>query len=155
MDPAEIVRAMRIVMALLDRWEGLVLRPYLCAAGVPTIGLGSTVYEDGTAVRLTDPPITRDRAIALASHQVRRRYMRAVRAYCPEAANAERLAAITSLTYNIGPGALRASTLRRRVNAEDWAGCPPQFMRWNRAGGRVLRGLSARRAAEVAVFEAH
>jgi lysozyme len=149
MDPKDIERAMAIVMQLLWRWEGMVLRPYLCSAGVATIGLGSTRYLDGTAVQLTDPPITREQAVVLARDQVRSAYMRGVRGLCPQADTAGRLAALTSLTYNIGVGALRASTLRRKVNADDWDAVPTQFLRWTRAGGRELRGLVARRRAEI------
>ena len=53
---------MLLAAKLCRRFEGLYLRPYLCPAGVPTIGYGSTVYENGMAVQLTDPPITRERA---------------------------------------------------------------------------------------------
>lgn len=153
MDPKDIERALALVMQLLWRWEGMVLRPYLCSAGVPTIGLGSTRYLDGRAVLLTDPAITRDQAVILARDQVRGTYMRAVRGLCPEADTPGRLAAITSLTYNIGPAGLAGSTLRRRINAERWDEVPGEIRRWNRAGGRVLRGLTLRREAEVAVWE--
>ncbi len=155
MDPKDIERALAIVMQLLWRWEGMVLRPYLCSAGVPTIGLGSTRYLDGRAVLLTDPAITRDQAVILARDQVRGTYMRAVRGLCPEADTPGRLAAITSLTYNIGVGALRASTLRRRVNAQAWDDVPAQFLRWTRAGGRELRGLVARRQDEIRHLAIH
>lgn len=149
MDPQVIQDAMRLLLAFLARWEGIVLQPYLCSAGVPTIGMGSTRYPDGRAVKLTDPPISRETAIVIARDQLRRRYMRAVRAYCPELVTAERLAAISSLTYNIGPAGLAGSTLRRRINAEAWDEVPAQIRRWNRASGRVVRGLTLRRHAEV------
>jgi lysozyme len=149
MSPEDIAEAMRLAEILLHRWEGMVLHPYLCSAAVPTIGLGSTRYLDGRAVRLTDPPITREHALVLAREQIRRRYLRAVRAYCPDVTDPRRVASLTSWTYNMGPGALRASTLRRAINAEDNAAVPPQWRRWNKAGGRVVRGLTLRREAEL------
>ena len=149
MTPEDIAEAMRLAEALLHRWEGMVLTPYLCSAGVPTIGLGSTRYLDGRPVRLTDPPITREHALVLARDQLRRRYLRAVRAYCPDLTDPRRVAALTSWTYNLGPGALAASTLRRRINAQAWEAVPPEWRRWNRAGGRVIAGLTARREAEL------
>ena len=60
-----------------------------------------------------------------------------------------RLAAIISFAYNVGLGNLRISTLRRRVIAEDWAGAQSEIVRWNKANGRVLRGLTRRREAEA------
>lgn len=149
MSPEDIAEAMRLCEALLHRWEGMVLRPYLCSAGVPTIGLGSTRYLDGRAVTLNDPPITREHALILAREQVRRRYLRAVRAYCPNLTEPRKAAALCSWTYNAGPGALRGSTLRRTINAEDNEAVPPQWRRWNKAGGRVVRGLTLRREAEL------
>jgi lysozyme len=62
---------------------------------------------------------------------------------------------MTSLAYNIGLDAFRASTLLRLYNAGNTAGAAAQFDRWSRANGRVLRGLVARREAERAVFEGH
>lgn len=62
------------------------------------------------------------------------------------------LAALASLAYNIGLANFRNSTLLRLLNAGDRGGAANQFLRWNRAGGRVLRGLSNRRAAERAMF---
>lgn len=61
-------------------------------------------------------------------------------------------AALTSLAYNIGVGAFARSTLVRLLNADDYAGAAEQFAVWRRAGGKVLAGLVARRAAERALF---
>lgn len=153
MTPEEIEEAVSIILKLLFRWEGLVLTPYLCSAGVPTIGLGSTRYLDGTAVTLNDPPITREFAVVMAKDFVRRKYLRAVRAYCPNLTQPARVAATSSLTYNIGTNALKNSTLRRRINDEIFEDVPNQFLRWTRAGGREVRGLVLRRRAEIKVWE--
>lgn len=151
MSPEDIAEAMRVCEGLLLRWEGMVLRPYLCSAGVPTIGLGTTRYPDGRAVRLTDPPITEAHAMVIARDQIRGRYLRAARGACPNLTDPRKLGALVSWTYNLGPGALIASTLRRAINAEDDAATIAQWRRWNKAGGRVLRGLTARREAELRV----
>ncbi|MBP8236036.1 MAG: lysozyme, partial [Rhizorhabdus sp.] len=52
-----------------------------------------------------------------------------------------------SFAYNVGVGALRGSTLLRKLNAGDFAGAAEQFLVWNKAGGKVLAGLVKRRAA--------
>ncbi len=141
-----------VVVPLLERFEGLYLKPYLCPAGVPTIGLGSTRYLDGRLVRLTDPPITRGHAYALAKDQLRREYLPAVLALCPGADNTERIAALTDFAYNLGTTALRGSTLRKRVNEQDWEAARRELLRWTRGGGRVLPGLVSRRRAEAALI---
>jgi lysozyme len=66
-------------------------------------------------------------------------------------ADANRLAALIDFTYNLGAGHLRSSTLRRKVNAKDWAAMPAELRKWVRGGGRVLPGLVARRNAEAAL----
>ena len=140
-----------LVLALCRRFEGLYLTPYLCPAGIPTIGYGATYYEDGTRVTLRDPPITREQAEALLSWHVRTVYLPAVHRLCPDVDSPERLAALIDFTFNLGAGNLRNSTLRRRVNEERWEDVPDELRKWNKSGGRVLRGLTARREAEAAL----
>jgi lysozyme len=146
-----MVDAVEVAAALARRFEGLYLRPYLCPAGVPTIGYGATYYEDGTRVQLTDPPITRDRAEELLLWMVRRVYLPVVVRLCPGVDSPGRLAALIDFTFNLGSGQLKASTLRRKVNAGDWNAVPDELRKWVRGGGRVLRGLVLRREAEVAL----
>lgn len=136
----------------MRRFEGFYARPYLCPAGVPTIGFGNTYYEDGSLVTLSDPPITRDRAEALLLWTVANVYLPQAIKLCPGVDAPERLAAILDFTYNLGGTALKNSTLRRKVNAGDWDAVPAEFMKWNKAGGRVLRGLTLRREAEVSLL---
>lgn len=144
--------AVEVAAALMRRFEGFMAHPYLCPAGVPTIGYGATYYEDGRAVKLTDPPITRARAEALLLWAVRTRYLPAVLRLCPNVDTPERLAALVDFAFNLGATNLRNSTLRRKVNADDWDGARVQIMRWVRAGSRVLRGLVRRREAERALM---
>lgn len=150
--PGGDVLAVAIASALCRRFEGLFLHPYLCPAGIPTIGYGSTRYLDGTAVRLTDPPITRELAERMLLQSIQRVYLPAVLRLCPSIDSPKRLAAIIDWCYNLGAGQLAASTLRRRINADRWLEVPAEVRRWNRGGGRVLRGLVLRRDAEVTLI---
>jgi len=146
--------AVAIAANLARRFEGLYLTPYLCPAGVPTIGYGATYYEDGTPVTLRDAPITRQRAEALLVWMIRRVYLPAVLKWCPRLhlETPGRVAALIDWTFNLGSGKLRTSTLRKRVNEDDWDAVPDELRKWNKAGGRVLRGLTIRREAEIQVL---
>ena len=70
-----------------------------------------------------------------------------------EATSQEQFDALVSFTYNVGPANLRRSTLLRKHIAGDYAGAAKEFGRWNRAAGRVLRGLTRRRKAEAALYK--
>lgn len=142
--------AEEIAWQLIRRFEGLRLSPYLCPAGVGTVGYGSTRYENGIAVQLTDPPISRERAEALMLHEVRQIAPK-VRQLCPGADTPGRQAALIDFTFNLGLGRLRSSTLRKRVNAGDWDAVPAELRKWVIGGGRVLPGLVKRREAEAAL----
>ena len=60
--------------------------------------------------------------------------------------------ALVSFTFNLGSGALQRSTLRRKVNREEHADVPTEFMKWVWAGGRKLKGLVKRRQAETLLY---
>jgi lysozyme len=144
--------AVEIAAALARRFEGLYLSPYLCPAGVPTIGYGATYYEDGASVTLRDPAITRYRADYLLLWMVRTVYIPAVLKLCLSVDTPQRMAALIDFTFNLGAGNLKASTLRKRVNAGQWDQVPGELRKWNRGGGRVLRGLVIRREAEAGLI---
>lgn len=148
MTPEQIEHGLAVAAGLCRQFEGVWLRPYLCPAGVATIGIGSTVYEDGQPVRLTDPGITKERAAKLLMMDLRRVRLPAVMALCPTIDTPGRLAALLDFSYNLGTGALRASTLRRRVLSGRWDLVPGELRKWVRGGGRVLPGLVARREEE-------
>lgn len=134
-------------------FEGMYLKPYLCPAGVPTIGVGSTFYEDGRRVTLKDPPITRERAMELLDHELEQCLPRVLR-LCPTLKEwgEQSVGAVLDFTFNCGSGALRASTLRKRINDDDIPGAQTELMKWVRGGGKVLPGLVRRRAAEAALL---
>lgn len=129
--------------SLIRRFEGLRLRAYLCPAGVPTIGYGST----GPDVKLgqvctaeeAEARMQLDAGVFLAG----------ALASVPTATTDGRQAALADFAYNLGLTRLRSSTLRRRALAGDWEGVRVELAKWVRGGGRVLPGLVARRQAEA------
>ena len=145
--------AIVIARGLCLVFEGMYLKPYLCPANVPTVGVGSTFYEDGRRVTLKDPPITRERAMALLDHELQQ-CLPKVQRLCPGLSDwgPKAEAAILDFAFNCGVGALSGSTLRKRINADDVTGAKTELMKWVRGGGRVLPGLVKRRAAEAALL---
>jgi lysozyme len=142
-----------IAAALCKQFEGYRAKPYLCPAGVPTIGYGSTYYADGRKVALTDPSMSEPDAAALLLQELHHTYLPGVLRQCPVLLTDERKCnAIVDFAYNLGTGRLQTSTLKRKINAQDWEGAKEQLMLWTKGGGRVLPGLVKRRSAEVALL---
>ena len=142
--------ALNLAAGLCRKFEGLRLKPYLCPAGIPTIGYGSTRYADGRAVTLRDRPITAAQAEALLLLTLRRDYQAGVLKASPSLSDRPKaLAAALDFAYNLGVRSYADSTLCKRINAQDWAGARAELKKWVRGGGQVLPGLVARRAAEA------
>ena len=148
--------AVELAAALCREFEGFRDRPYLCPAGVPTIGYGSTFFPDGRKVTMNSPLITRERAEEMLQHALLTTFLPAVLRQCPNLKTAipERVAAILDWTYNLGEGNLATSTLRKRLLAEDWAGACTEILRWNKGPNKKpLPGLVRRREAEVQLIK--
>jgi lysozyme len=128
--------------------------PYLCSARVPTLGFGTTYYEDGRRVTLRDAPITKDRASGLLSLQLAKVYAPAVDSSVKVPMSGLMRGSLVSFSYNVGGAALRKSTLLRMVNQQRWAEVPRAFSMYRMGGGRVLAGLERRRKAEALMFMA-
>lgn len=148
------MEAVVIAASLCRQFEGLFLKPYFCPANVATIGFGSTRYEDGRRVTLADPPITKARAEELLRWELNKVCVPAVARSCPNLKEPRKLAALLDFTFNLGSGNLHSSTLRKKVNAEDWDAAQIELAKWVRGGGRVLPGLVKRRTAEAALLRA-
>lgn len=141
--------------ALIRRFEGLRLKPYLCPAGVPTIGYGSTAYGDGHKVKLTDKPISAPVAEAMMQRDAEV-FSKAAAVLSPVLRLHEnKHAAIADFCYNLGTTRYKASTLRRRVDANDWPGAQEELAKWIWGGGKKLPGLILRRKAEALLVSKH
>ena len=138
-------------VALIKQFEGFSAKPYLCPAGVPTIGYGATYYPDGKRVTMADRPVSEADATAMLRSMLAS-YEAGVSRYVLVPVTQGQFDALVSFAYNLGLSALKSSTLLRLLNARDYAGAAAQFARWNRAGGKVLPGLTRRREAERKLF---
>ena len=143
-----------IAAALCKQFEGYRGKPYLCPAGIPTIGYGATYYSDGRKVTLQDPPILEPEATQLLLHELHHTFLPGVLRQCPILLTDEKKCnATVDFAFNLGVGRLQTSTLKRKINAQDWAGAKEQLMLWTKGNGRVLPGLFKRRTAECALLD--
>lgn len=147
--------AIEITSELCKRFEGFRSKPYICPAGVPTIGYGSTYYPDGKKVTLTDPPVTEKQATDMLMHELLVTFAPGAYRACPTLylAGPYKAAAIVDFAYNLGVGRLQASTLRRKINEQNWDAACDELRKWVLAGGKRLPGLVLRREAEVALMK--
>lgn len=118
---------------------------YRCPANVLTIGYGCTKgVREGMI--WTEAQAKAALAKEIATHES------AVMRLVSVDLNQNQFDALVSFAYNVGNGALEKSTLLKKLNAGDYPGAQAEFMKWNKAAGKVLRGLSIRRAKEAALF---
>jgi lysozyme len=132
----------------ITKHEGLVLKPYLCPAKVPTIGFGNTYYEDGTRVTMLDKAITKERAFEMFK-EIADRFAKAVSQSVTSSITQNQFNALVSFAYNVGVANFKKSTLLKLVNANpNDPKIKNEFMKWTKANGVVLNGLIKRRNDE-------
>ena len=136
---------------LLGELEGIVLRPYRDSVGIPTIGIGSTYYEDGTKVKMSDKAITKERAIQLAKNVVKSFEAQVNKSILPTMTQ-NQFDAMVLLCYNIGESGFARSSVVRNFNAGNLQKAADSFLLWNKAGGKVVKGLVNRRNIERTLF---
>lgn len=133
-------------LAYITKHEGVRLTRYRDAVGYWTIGVGHLLKAGENLTRITQREaaalLRQDLQIAAGA------LSRLVRV----ALSQNQFTALLSFTFNLGEGNLKKSALLRKLNASDYAGAADEFLKWNRAGGRVLRGLVKRRADERRLF---
>ena len=139
-------------LELIKSFEGLSLVPYVCAGGINTIGYGNTYYTNGKKVSLQDPKITVLQAEELLKNSLST-YEKTVDSFCRDDISQSQFDALASFCYNVGTGNLQKSTLIKKVNANPQdPTIRAEFMKWNKAAGKVLLGLTRRRTAEANLY---
>jgi len=148
----KITKISNLGLELIKKYEGFRAKAYLCPSNVKTIGFGSTYYEDGSKVKLTDSPITLERATELLEALLVS-YERSVDSYCVDTINQNQFDALCSFAYNCGVGNLKSSTLLKKVNKNpNDPTIKDEFLKWNKGGGKVLSGLTKRRIEEAQLY---
>jgi lysozyme len=139
-------------LSLIAEFEGLSLKPYKCSAGVPTIGYGSTYYENGTRVQMSDAPITKQRAEQLLQHTADR-FASKVANLIKKPVTQNQFNALVSFAFNVGSGALASSTLLKLVNINpNDIMIAKEFLKWNKVNKVPVQGLTNRRIKESALY---
>lgn len=140
----------RVGINLITSFEDLRLNAYDDGVGVWTIGIGTTIYPNGTKVKKGDT-CTLDQAKSYFAHDLKR-FEASVNNLVKVPLSQNQFDALVSLVYNIGQTAFSKSTLLKKLNAKDYVGAADEFPKWNRGGGKVMKGLVRRREAERALF---
>lgn len=136
---------------LIKSFEGCKLKAYQCSAMKWTIGYGNTFYEDGKPVKMGDA-ITQEKAEKLFE-LISADFSSKVAKLVPSHITPNQFGALTSFAYNCGVVNLQKSTLLKKVNANpNDPTIMAEFLKWNKAGGKVLAGLTRRREAEANLY---
>lgn len=133
-------------LAFIKKWEGLRLKAYKDIVGVWTIGYGST----GPHVK-PGMVITEAEAEALLKKDLER-FERKVETSVKVKLNDNQFAALVAFAYNVGEAGFGGSTLLKKLNKGDYNAVPTELMKWNKAGGKAVPGLTNRRAQEGALW---
>lgn len=147
MEQETIQKGIKRATELIKRFEGYRSEAYRDSSGVWTIGYGTT--ENVFPGQITN----RKEATNMLREHIRTEVMPYIFAAVEVPVNPDQLAALISFVYNVGAGNFRGSTLLAKLNRGDYKGAAKEFPRWNKAGGKVLRGLVRRRAAEQNLFD--
>jgi len=136
---------------LLHHFEGLKLNAYKCPANVWTIGYGNTFYEDGTKVNQGDT-ITKERATQLFD-SVADSFANQITGSIKAILNDNQFSSLISFAYNVGVTNFKKSTLLKKINIDkNDPTIFAEFLRWDKAAGKVLPGLKLRREAEAKLY---
>ena len=138
---------------LLKKFEGCKLKAYRCPAGILTIGYGHTSAAGAPEVH-DGMTITQDEAENILKNDLVK-YEQPVAAMVKVDLEQNQFDVLVDFAYNAGVGALKTSTLLKKVNAGDFDAVSDELMKWTKGGGKVLPGLVRRRQAEAAWWNAH
>ena len=144
-------------LELIQEFESFEANPYLDSARVWTIGYGSTYYPNGKKVTGKDKPITKEYAEIIQRHVIATDFEPIVNDLLEQEITSGFITqnmydAILSLTYNIGVNGFKKSSVLRHLKNGDKLSAGNAFLLWNKAGGKVLKGLVNRRKKERELF---
>jgi len=151
MSIVKVIKISDLGIKLIKHYEGFRANAYKCPAGVVTIGYGSTYYENGQRVKITDT-ITEKEAERLLLLLLSR-FEKEVDIITTDEITQCKFDSLVSFAYNLGSQALKNSTLLKKVNKNQYdVTIPDEFNKWVKAGGKTLKGLVTRRISEGKLY---
>jgi lysozyme len=138
-------------LKLIAQFEGISLKPYQDCVGLFTIGIGHLIGNGKTLPSEWNRTLTLKECYELLANDVRK-FELGVERYINVQLTQNQFDALVSFTFNLGIGTLQRSTLRAKLNRKDYEGAIDSWLKYNKAGGKVYRGLDLRRKAEVKLF---
>lgn len=138
-------------IALIERFEGLKTKPYRDCIGLWTVGIGTLIGDGKSLPDNWNRTFTVEECRALLRAELKN-IERGIAKYITVELTQNQFDALVCFTYNLGLGCLQRSTLRQKLNRGDIQGCIESWAKYNKAGGKVFKGLVKRREAEIALF---
>ena len=138
-------------LELIKHYEGIRLKPYRCPAGLWTVGCGHLIGDGRVLPDSWNRKFTVAEVDALLAQDVYR-FERGIARYISAKLTQSMFDALVSFSFNLGLGTLQRSTLRQKINRGDKEGAIKSLLKYNKAGGKVLKGLDLRRKDEAALF---
>ena len=135
----------------ISLWEGCKLKRYKDAAGYWTIGVGHLIVDSDPVEQWKNKGITAEKALWLLKDDVEHAEL-SINRYVTWPLKQTQMDALTSWCFNVGGYAVKNSTLVRLLNVSEEGKVGRELLRWNKAGGRIVAGLTKRRAAEGKLF---
>ena len=161
------MKASKELLDMLKHHEGVRYKPYQCPAKLWTIGVGSLMYPEQARIPSTPEGMAQRKAWPLKPEDNRtwskeevdrilakdvERFERGVLRFLPIKLSQNEFDAILSFAFNLGLGTLQRSTLRQALIRGDKRAAMQSLRKYNKAGGKVLKGLDTRRKDEEALF---
>jgi lysozyme len=157
------VKVSAAAIQMIKHHEGLRTKPYRCPALLWTVGVGHVIDPAHATVKYEDRknlpiPAGWDRVLSMGEvdailAQDLGRFERGVLRLCPAASDRQGVFdSLVSFSFNVGLGNLQRSGLRMKTNRGDYEDAADEFLKWTKAGGKVLPGLVKRRNDERALY---
>ncbi len=133
-------------VGLIKEFEGFRSKPYKCPAGVDTIGYGHVIRKGESYTSITKKEADKLLRKDLGPFE------RTIQDKVEVPLSQNQYDSLCSFIFNVGSGNFNSSTMLKKLNAKDYTGAANEFPRWNKAGGKIIKGLVNRRAKEKELF---
>jgi len=143
------MKTSEVGIQLIQKFEGCKLKPYLCPAGLWTVGYGHVI---GNGKEAPEKQLYTQEEVDELLRTDLRRFERGVLRYCTVHLSQSQFDALVSFSFNLGLGVLQRSTLRQKILRQDGEAASKEILKYNKSGGQVLKGLTRRREAEYRMF---